>query len=290
MKKILKYLVPYWLKKPLKTVLYTILDCFEFLAGKRPKNYPPRRLNFVGSVDFKTVGEEFRKLFVSHGGLKPNAHILDIGCGVGRMALPLVDYVNAQGSYLGFDIVKKGIEWCQKNITPRHPNFQFVHANIANKFYNEKGTVRSEEYLFPAKKDHFNFCFATSVFTHMLPAEVEHYFEESSRVMAKGGTIFFTFFLIPEVTPKTSHAQNKGYETHCINFQHPLTFKDKADSEHQAYYSHKDCPEAEIGYPEQWIHKKLKQYGFTDLKVYPGKWKDPQEGLSYQDIVVATRM
>lgn len=273
MKKLIKYLFPYWLKKPLKIVFYSIVDFFEFLAGKRPKNYPPRRLNFVGSVDFKRVGDEFRELFINYGHLKPHDHVLDIGCGVGRMALPLVNYLDTQGTYLGFDIVKKGIEWCKKHITPRHPNFRFLHADIANKFYNERGTIHSEEFKFPTESHFFNFCFATSVFTHMLPAEIEQYLQETARALAKGGTIFFTFFLIPD--------SPKSYETHCINFQYRLG--------DLAYYSHKDCPEAEIGYPEHWVSQKLEQNGFKALKIYPGKWRDPKNGLSYQDILIGVK-
>ena len=41
-------------------------------------------------------------------GLKPEHRVLDIGCGVGRVALPLTRYLTS-GTYDGFDIVKRWI-------------------------------------------------------------------------------------------------------------------------------------------------------------------------------------
>lgn len=272
-KKFFKYALHAETKKFLKEWYYSGLDVWDFLRGRRNKNYPPRRLNFVGSADFENIGNEFKNLFIKLGGLSPDDRVLDIGCGVGRMAVPLATYLGDKGGYVGFDIVKKGIDWCNKNIGSRNPKFKFTHANISNRFYNSRGTEQSEEYVFPAQDSHFSFCFATSVFTHMLPAEVDHYIKESTRVLQKGGRAFFTFFLVPDEGAAS-------YKTGFVNFQYRL--------DNLAYYSHKDCIEAEVGYPEKWVTKLMENSGFGDIKIYAGKWRDAN-GVSYQDIVVAQK-
>ncbi|MCT4572638.1 class I SAM-dependent methyltransferase, partial [Bacillus thuringiensis] len=54
---------------------------------------PPELVQYVGG-DFKKVGKEFLKHFIQIGALKPNEKVLDVGCGVGRMAVPLLNYLN----------------------------------------------------------------------------------------------------------------------------------------------------------------------------------------------------
>ncbi len=271
----LKYLLPFRFKIFLKNFYYTLQDFVDLLRKKRDKRYPPKRLNFVGSAEFKAIGDEFLEHFKNVGALKPDEAILDIGCGVGRMAIPLTHYVRG-GSYVGFDIVKKGIAWCTNNISPEYPNFRFVHANIKNKFYNRGGNITAENYVFPAKNGVFDFCFATSVFTHMLPDEVVHYVEESARVLKPGARAFFTFFLLPELP---------NGETSFITPQVKFLYR----YQDIAYYSHKNCPEAEIGYPQAWVEKLLHDNGFKMIQIYPGTWKY-EGGLSYQDILVAERI
>src|SRR3954468_24069020 len=97
--------------------------------------------NYVGGGGvelFREVGEQLVGVFKLHAGLKPTEDILDVGCGIGRVAIPLTQYVTS-GSYNGFDIIKHGIEWCQTKITASYPRFRFFHANIYNKYYNPGG-------------------------------------------------------------------------------------------------------------------------------------------------------
>ncbi len=127
----------------------------------------PIELDFVGGQLFEETGNEFLEFFTKYGELKPEHSVLDVGCGIGRMAIPLTGYLSQEGSYKGFDIVPDGIEWCQQNITSKYPNFEFAVADIYNNLYNPQGTQKSVEYSFPYKDQSFDFVFLTSVFTHM---------------------------------------------------------------------------------------------------------------------------
>jgi len=67
---------------------------------------------FVGGglEDFKKVGEAFVRDFQVRCRLRPNERVLDVGCGVGRIAIPLTEFLNSDARYEGFDVVAKGID------------------------------------------------------------------------------------------------------------------------------------------------------------------------------------
>src|SRR5690606_34432863 len=89
---------------------------------------PPKHLyELIGSNSaehFIKLGQHFFDLFVKYADLKPSDRVLDVGCGCGRMAVPLTKFLT-EGSYEGFDIVPELIDWCKDTITPKFPKFQF---------------------------------------------------------------------------------------------------------------------------------------------------------------------
>lgn len=264
----LRYVIPVPIKKVLKYIYYSLLDVRDIVTFKRDLNYPPRRLNFVGSADFKAVGEEFLEHFKTLGGVTPDDRILDIGSGIGRMALPLTSFVK-NGSYEGFDIDKRGITWCQKNITPRCNNFNFQYVDLYNKFYNKAGKIQPQGFVFPYADNSFDFVFATSVFTHLLPADSAHYIDEIKRVLAPGGRVLFTWFAL---TAESQVAMKNDKSN--ANFLHGYPGTDFC------YYSHATNPEAEIAYTKKWLDNQL-----GDFEFFAGNWSG-QAGTSYQDILV----
>src|SRR5262249_7647866 len=109
---------------------------------------PPESMIFVGNGDFEATGSEFLKYFVDFAGLAPSSRVLDVGCGIGRMAAPLTKYLSS-GEYYGFDIVRSGIDWSVENISSKFPNFHFQHANVYNKNYNPDGQTSADVFRFP---------------------------------------------------------------------------------------------------------------------------------------------
>src|SRR5437868_743353 len=113
------------------------IDLQRFVTGRRERGLPPMRMRFVGMGDFVRVGEELVGLLTNVGGLAPDDRVLDIGCGVGRVAIPLTRFLSEQATYDGFDVVRAAVRWCARNIT--HPRFRFKHADLYNSFYNRRG-------------------------------------------------------------------------------------------------------------------------------------------------------
>ena len=121
------------------------LDAVDGLLGRRDAMTPPRSARFIGSGAYTEIGNEFLGHFTTLGGLTPDSRVLDVGCGQGRMAVPLLRYLSGAGSYDGFDIVSTGIDWCRANISASHGNFRFHHADIRNEEYNPGGSCAAAE-------------------------------------------------------------------------------------------------------------------------------------------------
>jgi SAM-dependent methyltransferase len=250
-----------------------VRDAWEKIRGTRDPLLPPRRQIFVGGGDFRSVGHEFRDLFVELGGLKPEDDVLDVGSGIGRIAVGLTGFL--EGRYEGFDIVAKGVEWSQREITPRYPNFRFQRADVFSKRYNRGGRWRASEYRFPYDDESFDFAVLTSVFTHLLPADAEHYVQEVGRVLRPGGTCFATFFLLDDRTLASTAA---GRSTPVF------------DIEQDGYRTaNRRNPEAAVAYPVETVARWFDAAGLPGRTIHPGSWSGISNGTSYQDIVIARR-
>ena len=54
--------------------------------------YPPQSIrDSVGAGDFVAIGNKWKEFFVTSAGLLPEHRVLDVGCGIGRMAIPLTE-------------------------------------------------------------------------------------------------------------------------------------------------------------------------------------------------------
>jgi len=255
-----------------REIVYFPLDAVDLVAGYRP---PGRRI-FVGDGSWRGVGSEFLRIFRSEANLLPHEHVLDVGCGIGRIAAGLTGYLRPPGSYLGFDIVRDGVAWCRKHILSRHAHFSFEHANIFNGHYNPSGTVRPSEYAFPCDDSSKDFVFLTSVFTHMLPADMDRYVREIARVLRPGGRCLGTLFLLNE---QTLHGIRTGKSV--------FPFVPHVES---LFVVHPSNPEAAIAYPEESVRSILKANRLIIQEpVRYGSWSGARRHLSFQDIIIATK-
>src|SRR5688572_1567865 len=78
------------------------------LFTRRKELVPPMGMIFTGAGDFAAIGDKMVNRIISECKLQPDDYVLDIGCGIGRIARPLTKYISNTGGYYGFDVVPEG--------------------------------------------------------------------------------------------------------------------------------------------------------------------------------------
>jgi len=201
-------------------------------------------------------------------GLRPEHDVLDIGCGIGRIARYLCAYLDSTSRYEGFDVVEEPVHWCRQNITPLFPNFTFQFTPLFNARYNtDASSTSAATFRFPYPDESFDFVFAHSIFTHLVPDEANNYLREIVRVLRRGGTTYCTWILFKEGSPDYNHA--------IVSRMH----RDRSGS-----YAllEPDMPGRAGGYDEQFV---LDAYRASGLQltgpIHPG--------FLIQDAIVATK-
>jgi SAM-dependent methyltransferase len=245
-------------------------DAADALRGRGDRFTPPRRLaGYVGDSDFRATGDEFLGHFQTLAGLRAEDRVLEIGCGIGRMARVLVDVLRPPGSYDGFDIVAPGIKWCQAHYRETPAPFRFRHADLRNSSYNPGATDSAAEYRFPFDDDSFELVLATSLFTHLLADAADHYLAEATRVLAPGGRLFATWYLLQD-----ARAESPPPPFTRVAAGSPMVVSDPA------------VPEACVGFDEAWLRARLSVHGLALHTLVRGNWSGGR-GTSRQDLLVA---
>jgi SAM-dependent methyltransferase len=248
-------------------------DDADAVLRRTDERIPPRRLqSLAGNSDFRATGEEFGRHLTDLAALSPSDRVLDIGCSAGRIARVLARDLRPPGSYDGFDVVPEAISWCRRHYRDTGARFRFVHADLGNTMYNPAGATSAAEYRFPYPDGAFDLVVATSVFTHLLTDAADHYLAEAARVLATGGRLFATWFLIGGERPAGT--------------MHPTI--DFTGGAGPAAVLDVSLPEAGVAYDATWVRGRLAAHGLRLCQIAWGSWSGGR-GRSSQDIVLAQR-
>jgi SAM-dependent methyltransferase len=267
----------------LRKVYLAPIDFGDRLLGRHDPSLPAKATNFTGSAgpDFESRGDALVKTLADLADMTPSSRVLDVGCGVGKLAIAMTHYLDKDGSYEGLDIVPEAIEWCKKQIVGPYGNMHFTLADVYNKEYNPKGRVQPTDYRFPYDDETFDVVALYSVFTHMLPADVDQYVGEIARVLKMNGRIFATYFIInPE-------SQRMMRSSGCA-----MQFKRNLGS---YCIQNGRVPELAVAYNEDYIRELHAKHGFSSPKIYDGTWCGRAgywpggSGFGDQDVLVAIK-
>jgi SAM-dependent methyltransferase len=238
------------------------------LSGDVPT--PPKSLWAHAGSFTDSANRDLRKL-IDEAGLLPHHRVLDVGCGVGRLALALKGYLDRNGSYEGFDVREKAIHWARRRIAGRDQRIGFRHIDVFNRYANPAGSISASEFRFPYDDGSFDLVVLFSVFTHLVTEDMRHYLSEVVRVLAPGARCVATFRLMdrPELV-KTADA--------TYDYRHDFG---------EFLAAHPTVPEQAIAYREDFMRHAYAAAGLEVSKVIYGS-RPPNSGQARgQDTVIA---
>jgi SAM-dependent methyltransferase len=170
--------------------------------------------------------------------------VFDFGCGCGRVARQLILQRPVPATYVGIDLHKGMIEWCQQNLSPVAPNFHFYHHDVFNVAFNP-GHEKPLSAPFPAGDSQFTLVNALSVFTHLTQEQAEYYLRECARVLLPTGVLHASWFLFDKA-------------------DHPMM----DESNNALYVSYVD-PSAAVIFDRTWLRNATRALGLKIFKVIP---------------------
>ncbi len=170
--------------------------------------------------------------------------VFDFGCGCGRVARQLMQQNERPERYLGIDLHAGMIRWCRENLTPLAPAFEFVHHDVYDDSFNPgEGKPRSAP--FPADDGTFTLVNAISVFTHLTEDQVGPYLREAARILAPGGVVHASFFLL---------------DKRAFPFLQPHA---------NALYASWEHPAAAVVFDREWVLASAREAGLTVVAAHP---------------------
>lgn len=167
----------------------------------------------------------------------------DFGCGCGRQARQLIQQQPRPQRYVGVDLHRGMINWCQDNLAPAAPGFEFSHFDIYFPRFNPGG--RDWTLPFPVEDHAFSLVNAHSVFTHVVESQAEYFLRECTRILRPDGILRTTWFLF-----------DKTY------------FPFMQESTNALYVSYLD-PGSAVLFDRAWLRGQAAALGLTIYEVQP---------------------
>lgn len=208
---------------------------------------------------------------VNEAGLKRDERVLDLGCGLGRVAYLLSCYLLPNGRYEGLEPVRR---WVQRNraaLGSRGMTLRFRHFDVRHALYNPGGRLDPATARFPYRASAFDLAFATSVFQHNRAEVVRNYLREIARVLRRGGRALASCFLL-RARPKRRKAKNG-----TIAFSYHLG---------DCWTANPKLPEEGIAFLERDFRHWATERGLAVGAQFPGSWRGGRRSVAYQDIVI----
>lgn len=177
--------------------------------------------NFAKDDVFVRTGETEALRLQRECGLNANTHLLEIGCGTGRLPIGITGAIGDIASYCGVDVSEAAVDWCKRHIET--PTMKFIRTNAQNARYNPSGKEHGDKLRLPFGAESFDIIYLYSVFSHLTEEDVIDYLAEFARVLSREGAVFLTAFTEDNVPQYEENPANYKQEwkgaLHCVRFE-----------------------------------------------------------------------
>jgi SAM-dependent methyltransferase len=237
--------------------------------------------DIVGGGDPEPIAQEVVTAIEKYAKLKAGDSVLDVGCGCGRIAAALTQYVDGTSQYIGIDIVPGLIDFAANFITPRYPSFRFLLLNESNKTYDwwlrqgdETGIAKLTEGVSAQSID---LAISVSLFTHLdYPAALEM-LTSIHQVLKNDGRVFMTVFVLDA-------SARDGVEAGRT----PFSFKHGTPSG-KLFAESSDDPTLAVAYDEGLLNELIGSANFKLERRVRGYWSTGGTGETFQDALILRR-
>lgn len=229
-----------------------------------------------GTHNYEAIANWHISQLQKYIGVKATDNVVEIGCGVGRVAIPLTEILT-DGTYLGTEVIRTHFEWCRDNIGARNPNFQFIYHDIHDTLHNPKGTLHAKDIRLPVESGTVDIILLHSVFTHMLRDEIVHYMREFRRILKPTGRVYASCFLVNDDALKAVRdAPREGWK---VQFKHRYG--------EGCYINSPQEPRAAVAFEDRVFVEMASQANLEIEQTLWGNWSGTRENpRSGQDVVI----
>lgn len=256
--------------------LAPVRDIFQAMRTETINGHPLS--DVVGGGDPELIAQEVVSAIEKYAKLNAGDSILDVGCGCGRIAAALTQYLDQKSSYIGIDIVPGLIDFAKNFITPRYPTFQFVLLNQSNSTYDswrqkepETGIAKLTEAV-PAQS--IDLAISVSLFTHLDFTPALAMLTSIRQLLKNDGRVFLTAFVLDAAS-----------QNNIENSRAAFSFKNRTSSgKLQAEKS--DDPTFAVAYDGPLLEELINSAGLQLERHVRGYWSAEGTGETYQDVLV----
>lgn len=226
---------------------------------------------------FDKIGQHFVNLMIEHAGLRKNSKVLDVGCGTGRLAKPLLEFIDG-GLYEGIDINKKYVEYCQNNYSKGN----FTLLDIQHEEYNPHGAIDLMNGRFPYDDNFFDIAVAVAVFNHLHTKWVFRYIAEMTRVLKPKGILFATLLILNPTSMRSLALEESSDDRLSeIRFEHKTP---------DSWHKFKDRLLINVAIPESGLRQQcIKCRLMIKEPIRYGEWCGSPLAITGHDVLVAIK-
>lgn len=211
--------------------------------------------SFQRNNNLSTISKRFVSYVLRDIKLLHEAKIMEIGCGIACLSLPIIKYV-ASGVYYGVDTDTQCIEWCRHRILPVCPNMIFESIN-------------DENLRLPCGDNTLDVVYSATLFNQLQYDDIINKLMEINRVLKKGGQLVIGLMMCNQ----PSHLNIVSKKNHT-----------KTTKIGGSTYLSNNLGESVIVHPDT-VVKIFKQASFSVDEIIFGTWSGTSKSDTYRDIM-----